>query len=107
MGERRCLCATTAKQSGHTAGSRIVYCQKPSSGDCVIALAQRPLRDRVEGRYNRWQHRLNREHPTCTERWNAHIRVRMEGWRQKQLGVQRIAFRSAGDELVPTTEKTG
>ena len=60
---------------------------KPSSGDCVIALAQRPLRDRGEGRTNRWQHRLNREHPTCTERRNAHTRVRMEGWRHKQLGI--------------------
>lgn len=46
-----------------------------------------------EGRTNRWQHRLNREHPTCTERLNVHLRVRMEGWRQKQLGVRGIAFK--------------
>src|SRR5271170_4365092 len=65
------------------------------------------LRDRVKGRNNRWQHRLKREHPTCTERANAHTRVRMEGWRQKrQLGVQAIAFRPAKEmNLSPTTQK--
>jgi hypothetical protein len=30
--------------------------------------------------------------------------VRMEGWRQKQLGMPKIVFTSEGDELVPTTE---
>src|SRR5882672_9893430 len=35
----------------------------------------------------RWQHRLKREHPTCTERkQNRSLRLRMEGWRQWQLG---------------------
>lgn len=34
----------------------------------------------------RWQHLLNREHPTGTERKIAHTRVRMEGWRQRRLG---------------------
>ena len=43
------------------------YRQKPSSGDCVIGLARIPSADRMRGRTNRWQHRLNREHPTCTE----------------------------------------
>jgi hypothetical protein len=37
-------------------------------GDCVIAMAQRPLPDRGEGRTNRRQYRFNREHPTCIER---------------------------------------
>ena len=31
----------------------------------------------------RWQHRLKREHPTCTERISRSLRVRMEGWRQR------------------------
>jgi hypothetical protein len=35
---------------------------------------------------NRWQPRLKREHPTCTGRHNRSSRVRMEGWRQWQLG---------------------
>src|ERR1700731_1654652 len=30
----------------------------------------------------RWQHRLKRERPTCTERTKTLTRVRMEGWRQ-------------------------
>src|SRR5437868_6038144 len=30
----------------------------------------------------RWQHRLKRERPTCTERTKSLTRVRMEGWRQ-------------------------
>jgi hypothetical protein len=34
----------------------------------------------------RWQHRLNRERPTCTERMNRSSRVRMEAWRQRPLG---------------------
>ena len=35
----------------------------------------------------RWQHRLKREHPTCTERnKNRSPRVRMEGRRQGWLG---------------------
>jgi hypothetical protein len=37
-------------------------------------------------RERRWQHRLNREHPTCTERGVAQMRVRMEGGRQYLLG---------------------
>src|SRR6266404_2779987 len=36
---------------------------------------------RKERSTNRWQHRLKREHPTCTERSNRSQRVRMEGWR--------------------------
>src|SRR5205807_9785074 len=35
----------------------------------------------------RWQHRLKRERPTCTERTEDRShRVRMEGWRQWRLG---------------------
>jgi hypothetical protein len=41
---------------------------KPSSGDCVNRLAQ-PSSLGMEARSTiRWQHRLKREHPTCTER---------------------------------------
>src|SRR5450755_53050 len=39
-------------------------------------------REMEERSTNRWQHRLKREHPTCTERSNRSRRVRMEGWRQ-------------------------
>jgi hypothetical protein len=37
---------------------------------------------------------------------NAHTRVRMEGWQQKQLGVQRVAPRSAQERNL-STEKNG
>ena len=54
----------------------------PSSGDCVYRLTQLQ-----SWRWNvrsiiRWQRRLKREHPTCTEPRNGSHRVRMEGWRQ-------------------------
>jgi len=55
-------------------------------GDCVKRLAQLPSSRWKTRSINRWQHRLKREHPTCTERKNAHTRVRMEGWRQWRLG---------------------
>jgi hypothetical protein len=45
-----------------------VYHHKPSSGDCVIGLANTPSARSSKGRDNRWQHPLNREHPTCSER---------------------------------------
>ena len=60
----------------------------------------------MKGRNNRWQHRLNRERPTCTERANAHNRVRMEGWRQKrQLGVKESRSDREGGEFVPNYTK--
>ena len=34
----------------------------------------------------RWQHRLKRERPTCTERTDRSSRVRMEAWRQRPAG---------------------
>src|ERR1700732_4384066 len=47
-----------------------------------LAWPNTPSARSSEGRNNRWQHRLNREHPTCTERWNAHNRVRIQTrWR--------------------------
>jgi hypothetical protein len=59
-------------------------------GDCVKHfLAQLPSSRWKTRSINRWQHRLKREHPTCTERKNAHTRVRMEGWRQWRLGGKR------------------
>jgi hypothetical protein len=50
----------------------------------VTALMAWPnfYREMEERSTNRWQHRLKREHPTCTERVNRSLRVRMEGWRQ-------------------------
>src|ERR1019366_7506101 len=41
---------------------------KPSSGDCVNRRAHVPLSGVGSQVDNRWQHRLKREHPTCTER---------------------------------------
>src|SRR5579864_1913993 len=38
--------------------------------------------------HGRWQHRLKRERPTCSER-TAHQRLRMEGWRQWRLGGEK------------------
>ena len=54
---------------------------------------------------NRWQHRLKREHPTGTERTKiAHQRVRMEGWRQWQLGGRknRVQRKNKRTHLTPT-----
>jgi hypothetical protein len=60
-----------------------------------------------EGRNNRWQHRLNREHPTCTERANAHTRVRIEGWRQKRSSAcKQSRSDRQGDEFCPNYTKT-
>ena len=56
--------------------------QAPSSGDCVNGLAPTSIARWNERSIIRWQHRLQREHPTCTERSNRSLRVRMEGWRQ-------------------------
>ena len=42
----------------------------------------------MKGRSNRWQHRLNREHPTCTERWKAHSECGWKGGDKMRLGVQ-------------------
>jgi transposase len=50
-----------------------------SSGDCALGLALAPSNDGTKGRPNRWQRRLYREHPMCTERVNRSQRVRMEG----------------------------
>src|SRR5579864_659666 len=38
--------------------------------------------------HGRWQHRLKRERPICSER-TAHQRLRMEGWRQWRLGGEK------------------
>ena len=40
----------------------------PSSGDCVESLAQLSFPGMEERSTNRWQHRLQRERPTCTQR---------------------------------------
>ena len=59
--------------------------QKPRCRVPVTALIAWPtsVMRWKRGRQIRWQHRLKREHPTCTERNQiAHRRVRMEGWRQ-------------------------
>src|ERR1700680_3092386 len=45
-----------------------VKAQAPSAGDCVNGLAQLLSTKMEERSTNRWQHRLKREHPTCTER---------------------------------------
>ncbi len=56
---------------------------KPSSGDCVNRQAR--FHHTMKARsIIRWQHRLKRERPTCTERMNRSPRVRMEAWRQWQ-----------------------
>src|SRR5579862_5746185 len=63
---------------------------KPSCGDCVNRLAQGSLFKQQNHRAPiRWQHRLNRERPTCTERINRSSRVRMEAWRQWLLGKRK------------------
>jgi len=61
-----------------------------SAHDCVYGLAH--LRLEMEERStNRWQHRLKREHPTCTRaKHNRSSRVRMEGWRQWRLDGKNI-----------------
>src|SRR5262249_35055970 len=59
---------------------------KPSSGDCVNRLAQVPFFESNHRAPIRWQHRLKRERPMCTERINRSSRVRMEAWRQWLLG---------------------
>src|SRR3984957_3395971 len=58
----------------------------PSSGDCVYGLAPTCIARWEQRSTNRWQHRLQREHPTGTERNNRSTRVRMEGWRQGCFG---------------------
>jgi len=74
VGEWRGLRTTAQQPSGAIAGGRIVQVHgsetprpAPSSGDCVNGLAQLPSRDGKRSTI-RWQHRLQREHPTCTER---------------------------------------
>ena len=52
---------------------------KPSSGDCVNRLAQLPSLRWNDRSTIRWQHRLKREHPTCTER--NKIAHRECGWK--------------------------
>jgi hypothetical protein len=51
----------------------------------------------------RWQHRLNREHPTGTERKSL-IEVRMEGWRQWRLGTEKnlVQRKNKRTHLAPT-----
>ena len=53
---------------------------------------------------NRWQHRLQRERPTCTERKDRSLRVRMEGWRQWRLGREKKLSQRKGErtDLTPT-----
>lgn len=52
--------------------------QMSSSGDCALALAPASSVMVREGAF-RWQRRLYREHPVCTERLRRSQRVRMEG----------------------------
>src|SRR5277367_4195888 len=59
-------------------------------------------RETEERSTNRWQRRLQREHPTCTERINRSLRVRMEGWRQFGWGAkQRTENRTKKTERLP------
>jgi hypothetical protein len=44
---------------------------KPSFGDCVHRQAQLSEFHRKRRSIIRWQHRLNRERPTCTERMES------------------------------------
>jgi hypothetical protein len=53
--------------------------QTPSSGDCALGLAPGSITRWNERASNRWQRRLYREHPMCTERISRSPRVRMEG----------------------------
>jgi len=73
------------------------YAKMSSFGDCALGLAPAPPKDGTRGRPNRWQRRLYREHPMCTERMSRSPRVRMEGWRQLKLGTAMVRNRS-GEE---------
>src|SRR5665811_2638094 len=58
-----------AKQSQNRSRKRNIKSPKPSFGDCVNGLAQGSTRKEPNHRAPiRWQHRLKREPPTCTER---------------------------------------
>jgi Transposase IS116/IS110/IS902 family len=71
--------------------------QTSSSGDCVNRLAQLPFSGWNWRSIIRWQHRLNREHPPCTERTKAHQEC---GWKGGEGG------NSAGEKTLSNEQTT-
>src|SRR6202049_3130957 len=74
-----------------------VKAQAPSAGDCVNGLAQLLSTKMEERSTNRWQHRLKREHPTCTERESLNEEC---GWKGGDGGD------SGGEKTWPTKNQT-
>jgi len=92
--------AMPAVAKGKTFFGRKHKAQTPSSGDCIIAWPNFQS-NRWNGRSTiRWQHRLKRERPTCTER-NRKSRVRMEGWTAARRRKNHVQRKNKGTHLTP------
>jgi hypothetical protein len=81
VGERRSVRTVAQQQSSDSDGSRVEQNRKPTSKSCP-GREETKAQSRVGGPI-RWQHRLKRERPTCTER---PIAPRECGWKHGHSG---------------------